>query len=136
MSVLFFLGLLVLALLVLFFVVHHRPRPRLFLAYRCSNLTVKAHQMQIQGTIGTSKVFDVTAEGTQGESMNVPVDFTFDAPVGSAVFDQASMTVTIAFTALGTANLVETATGTSVSTIHTVTVVDAVAKVDLKEHVA
>jgi hypothetical protein len=92
--------------------------------------------MQIQANINTTQVFDVIALGTQGENMNVPVDFALSNPaVADAVFDQQAMTLTLTFKALGTSDLVETASGTSITTTHQITVVDVVASVDLRPHV-
>lgn len=92
--------------------------------------------MQIQANINTTQVFDVIALGTQGENMTVPMDFALSNPaVADAVFDQQAMTLTLTFKALGTSDLVETATGTMISTTHQVSVTDVVASVDLRAHV-
>lgn len=93
--------------------------------------------MQIQAQINTTKVFDVIAKGSQGENMAVPMDFSMSNPeVADFSFDQTSMTLTVAFKALGSSDLVETATGTSVSTSHQITVTDVVVSVDLQERVS
>lgn len=134
-----FIGSVVIAILCgvhLLHLLHRSLNPKLFLAVRSSTTLVRSNQMQIQANINTTQVFDVVALGTQGENMNVPVDFALSNPaVADAVFDQAAMTLTLTFKALGTSDLVETATGTSISHTHQVSVVDVVASVDLRAHV-
>lgn len=92
--------------------------------------------MQIKAQIGTTQVFDVIAKGSQGADLNVPMDFALSNPdVADVAFDQAAMLLTVIFKGLGTSDLVETATGTAVSTTHTVEVTDVVVSVDLQPHV-
>lgn len=132
-----FIGLVALALICSMFRHLHRSRgPELYLAVHSSTTIVRSSQMQIQANINTTQVFDVIALGTQGENMTVPMDFALSNPaVADAVFDQQAMTLTLTFKALGTSDLVETATGTMISTTHQVSVTDVVASVDLRAHV-
>ncbi len=130
------LGLLGLVILALVAVVHHRPRPKLYLSYSVNDLTLRSSNMQIQAKLGTTQVFDVIAKGSQGENMNVPMDFVLSNPaVASLSFDQVAMTLTLAFTGLGQSDLTETASGTSITTVHQVEVTDVVVSVDLQPHV-
>ncbi len=134
-------ALAILSVLVLTYVsVHWKPDPKpatiqLFLF--TPDLSIGASQMQINATINSTKTFAVIAKGTQGENLNVPMDFTVSNPaVASAAFDQTAMQVTLTFTGVGQADLTETATGTSISNVHQITVTDVVASVDLAEVVA
>ena len=90
--------------------------------------------MQIQAQINTSQVFNVVALGSAGERLNEAVAFSLSNPVvADLAFDQAAMTLTINFKAVGVSDLLETATSVSnVSNLHTLVVTDVVVSVDLQ----
>ena len=118
---------------------HRKRHPKFTVALELATptITVRSTQMQIQAQVNTNQVFNVVALGTQGERMNVPMDFTLSDPtVADLAFDQAAMTLAISFKKPGTATLTETATGTSISNTHTITVEDVVVSVDLEPQVA
>lgn len=88
--------------------------------------------MQINAKINTTEVFNVIATGSQGAHLNIPMDFQLSNPeVADAVFDQTAMTLTLTFKGVGSSDLIETATGTSISTTHSINVADVVVSVDL-----
>lgn len=127
-------GVLVLLCLAVALHKHVNRKALVYLEFTTPTITVRSTQMQIQAQINSTQVFNVVAIGSQGERMtNVPMDFVLDNPaVADLAFDQAAMTLTMTFKALGTSNLTESATGTTVANTHTVTVTDVVASVDLE----